>query len=173
MVFEDSPFAPATVWSYAVYKPNKATGMAVWESSHRRFLAGEHPQTIAMTPENGRPIQVATVVNHILQGLELGRPVPLKALASVVPAPTEAEWNEFCRAEELMSMNVTGNPDTSGKNGGKFLMTDFLRPIIGDSIIDTPFRERSFQDNTKFSKWCELLKWYMSLKRSGYEPTFN
>jgi RecQ family ATP-dependent DNA helicase len=173
MVFEELPFTPTEAWNYSVYKPNKATGMAAWESSHRRFLAGEHPQTIAMTPENGRPIQVATVFSHILQALELGRPVPLKALTSIIPAPNEAEWNEFVRAEQVMSMNVTENPDTSGRNGGKFLMTDFLRPIIGDAIVDTPLKERTIEENRKFSKWLELLKWYISLKRAGYKPTFE
>ena len=29
-----------------------------WEVSYNRFLAGEHPQAIAMLQESGKPIQV-------------------------------------------------------------------------------------------------------------------
>jgi ATP-dependent DNA helicase RecQ/Werner syndrome ATP-dependent helicase len=173
IVFDEAPFTPAKAWEYSSYKPKKSTGMATWESSHRRFLAGEHPQAIAMTPENGRPVQVATVIYHILQGLELGYPVPLKKLAAVLPAPTEDEWNELARTEQLTSMSVVGDPDTSGVDGGKFLMTEFLRPIMGDAFLDTPYNLRSSHEKAKFGQWCDALRWYCALKRVGFEPTFE
>lgn len=173
MVFEDTPFAPAKPWEHAVYKPQKKTGLATWESSHQRFLAGEHPQTISMSPDNGRPIQVATVVGHILQGLEQGRAIPLKKLAAVIPAPTKYHWIELEKAEQVTSMSVVGDPNTSGVDGGKFLMTEFLRPIMGDAFVETPYPQRTDEDKAKFGKWCGALTWYMALKRVGYEPKFD
>ena len=173
IVFDDAPFTPAKAWEYSSYKPKKTTGMATWESSHKRFLAGEHPQAIAMSPENGRPVQVATVIGHILQGLELGHPVPLKKLAAVLPAPTEEEWNELARAEQLSSMSVVGDPETSGVDGGKFSMTEFLRPVMGDAFVDAPYSMRSSHEKAKFGKLCEALRWYSALKRVGFEPTFK
>jgi hypothetical protein len=173
MSFDDAPFTPTKAWEYSTYKPMKKTGLASWESSYQRFLAGDHPQTIAMSPANGRPIQVATVVSHILQGLELGRPVPLKRLAAVLPAPTEEEWNLLVRTEHLTSMSVVGDPLISGLDGGKFLMTEFLRPIMGDNFVATPYNERSNDDKEKFGKWCNALNWYMTLRRIGYQPTFT
>lgn len=173
MLFDDAPFTPTKAWEYSTYKPIKKTGLASWESSYQRFLAGEHPQTIAMSPANGRPIQVATVVSHILQGLELGRPVPLKRLAAVLPAPTEEEWNVLVRSEQLTSMSVVGDPLISGIDGGKFLMTEFLRPVMGDKFVSTPYNERSNDDKEKFGKWCSALNWYMALRRTDYQPTFK
>lgn len=93
MIFPDSGnFQPEKPWEHAVYKPNKKTGLATWESSYQRFLSGEHPQTIAMTPSNGRPIQVDTVMGHILDGLVLGRPVPVGRVAQILTPPTKHEW---------------------------------------------------------------------------------
>jgi RecQ family ATP-dependent DNA helicase len=174
MVFDDTPFQPKQQWEYAVYKSQKKTGLATWESSHQRFLQGEHPASIAMAPANGRPIQIGTVMLHILQGLELGRETPLKKLAQLSTAPPNSvEWDELVRVEALTGMSVVDDPNTSGVDGGKFTMTEFLRPIMGDAFIDTPFNERNDVDKAKFGKWCELLKWYMGLKRVGYEPKFS
>ena len=55
-----SEVQPSSSWQFAVYKPQKKTGLATWESSYVRFSKGESPQTIAMSPANGRPIQVKT-----------------------------------------------------------------------------------------------------------------
>ena len=174
MVFpEGPPFAPEKPWEYAAYKPNKKTGVAVWESSHERFLNGEHPQSIAMSPANGKPIQMNTVVGHILDGLVLGRPVPLNRLAQFLPPPTKSEWQELKEAEATTGMSVVGDPNTSGLGGSKFTLTEFLRPIMGDSFVDTPFTERTVEDKAKFGHWCDMMKWYMALRRVGYEPTFS
>lgn len=164
MVFDTEVFKPQSSWEYAVYKPMKKTGMASWESSHQRFMNGEHPQTIAISPANGRPIQINTVVGHILDGLTHGRAVSLRRLAEVSTPPNKEQWEELHRAEIDTGMDVTRDPSTSGKNGDKFTMTEFLRPIMGE--------ERNERDKAKFSEWCGLLSWYMALRRAGYTPRF-
>jgi superfamily II DNA helicase RecQ len=161
-------------WEHAVYKPHKKTGVTVWEASYNRFLEGESPQTIAMSPENGKqPIQVRTVVGHILDAIVQGKRVDLRRLVEFVPAPTQSEWDKLREAEVTTGMDVTGDPNCSGKNGEKFTLTEFLRPIIGDSFVDMPYTERSNADKETFGMWCDLLKWYMALRRAGYEPTFD
>jgi hypothetical protein len=173
MMFPEAPFAPKKAWEYAVYKPIKKYGIAVWESSHQRFLDGEHPQAIAMSPANGRPIQMNTVVGHILDGLAQGRPVPLSRLAQFLPAPTKSEWEHLSQAEVTTGMSVVGDPETCGLDGSKFTMTEFLRPIMGDAFFDTPYADRTDEDKVKFGQWCEKLKWYMALRRVGYEANFS
>lgn len=174
MVFPaGAPFVPHAPWEFAVYKPMKKTGKASWESSHERFLNGEHPQTIAISPENGKPIQMNTVIGHILDGLVQGRQVPLDRLATFLPPPTKSEWEQLENAEAATGMNVVGDPNTSGPGGSKFTMTEFLRPIMGDAFVDTPFNERAEEDKERFGHWCNAMKWYLALRRVGYEPTFS
>lgn len=97
MVFKPGQTQPASPWAYSVYKPAKKTGKASWESSYDRFVGGEHPQTIAMNPANGRPIQVATVVGHVLEGLVQGRAVDLQRLSQADTPPTKSQWEELVR----------------------------------------------------------------------------
>ena len=174
MIFaSDESYAPPSSWQHAVYKPNKKTGLAVWESSYDRFLNGESPLTIAMSPANGRPIQVNTVIKHIQDGLLHGRPVPLGKLAAVAPPPNREEWQELVRCEELTGLNVEGDPATSGANGEAFRMTDYLAPLMGAAFLAKDFKERTEEERAKFNRWCGLLNWYLTLRRSRYQPTFQ
>jgi superfamily II DNA helicase RecQ len=172
MVIPTTVVQPPTKWAYAVYKVVKKTGLASWESSYLRFMQGESPQAIAMSPINGRPIQVATVVAHVFEGLLHGREVDLMKLSKISTPPNRNQWGELKEAESSMGMDVCGDPTTSGKDGGKFTMTDILRPIMGDAFADTAYEERTDGDKEKFGFWCELLKWYLFLKRAGIDPTF-
>lgn len=160
-------------WKYAVYKPAKKTGMATWEASYLRFLKGESLQTIAMTQGAKKPIQAKTVAFHVMDAIAHGRVVDLNRLAGYVEPPTKEEWEELRAAELSTGMDVCGDPETSGYNGERFTMSEFLRPIVGSLVVDTPYAERSDKDKELFSKWCDLMKWYMTLRRAGYEPTFE
>jgi RecQ family ATP-dependent DNA helicase len=168
-----APINPGGGWKHAAYKPVKKTGLASWESSYNRFAEGESPPTIAMSPANGKPIQVATVVAHVLEAVAHGRAVDLERLANFLPPPSKVEWEQLRKTETSTHMDVTEDPNASGANGEKFTMTEFLRPIMGDEFIDTPFTERSPADKDKFGHWCNRLKWYMALRRVGYEPSFS
>lgn len=161
-------------WEYAVYKPPKKGGLPAWEAAYVRFDKGESPQTIAMTPTGGKkPIQVKTVVGYILDAIVHGRNVDLNRLTTFMTAPTKSEWEQLRAAETATGMNVCGDPEKSGRHGDRFLMTDFLRPIISDRVADTPFKERSEADMELCMKWFDLCKWYLALRRSGYEPAFS
>ena len=173
MKFPHSGPVKATKWEFAVYKPQKKTGKAHWESSFERFQAGESPQTIAMTPANGRPIQVVTVVGHIFDALLHGKPVDLHRLSELSQPPSKNQWIEMEQAEELTGMNAAGDPSSSGVCGDFFSMTDFLRPIMGEAFMGTPREERSEEDKAKFGRWCNLLKWYLPLKRARIDPIFG
>jgi len=167
------PFQPSNSWRFSVYKPNKKTGKASWEFSYDQFVKGKHPQTIAMTQKSGRPIQVATVIGHILEGLAQGRAVDLHKLSAAEPAPTKNEWEELVRCSVETSIDVTADPATSGPGGERFRMIDFLVPIMGNAFALKDFKERTAEESAKFSKWCNCLKWYLVLRRVGYEPSFG
>mmetsp|Transcript_31787 Transcript_31787/g.76977 ORF Transcript_31787/g.76977 Transcript_31787/m.76977 type:complete len:373 (-) Transcript_31787:150-1268(-) len=173
MSFAPGAFCPKNSWAYAVYKPNKKTGKATWELSYDRFVEGQNPQTIAMTQKSGKPIQVATVVGHILEAIVQGRAVDLGRLALVEPPPVRSDWEEMIRCERDTGLDPTGDPATSGPAGERFAMKDFLLPIMGNSFVLKEWKERTPVESAKFTKWCGCLKWYLALRRVGYEPTFG
>ena len=140
----DFILTPEKPWEFAVYKPNKRTGVAAWESSCQRFFQGEHPQTIAMNPINGRPIQVNTVVGHILTGLTHGRSVPLQRLSEVIMPPSRVEWDHLREAELKAGLDVVNNPRLS--------ITELLRPIMGDDFVEQPRESR-----TQVREYCHLF----------------
>lgn len=165
MILLDAIFKPLQPWEHFVYKPVKKTGLACWESSYKRFMSGEHPQTIAMSPANGRPITVATVIFHILDGMVSGRPVDFKRLSNFVSFPDKEQWEIMKGIEVDTNMDVT--------DGGSFKMTDFLVPVMGNMFAAKEYSERTEEENALFSKWCQLLKCYMAMRRIGYIPIFE
>lgn len=174
MVLDSSSLLNITAWKYAVYKPNKKTGVAVWESSYIRFAErGESPETIAMSPENGRkPIQVKTVIGHLLDAILHGRKVDATRLVQYIQPPSQADWNRLVNAEAASEMDAAGDPD-SQPNGDKFSMIAFLRPIVGDELADKHFADRTEEEKELFGYWFDKLKWYLAFRRVGYEPNFS
>mgnify|MGYP003867650937 CR=1 FL=1 len=160
-------------WEYAVCKPIKKTGLASWESSYNRFSQGESPLTIALSPANGRPIQVATVCKHVMQALLYGKGVDLHRLAQFLPPPTSSEWDQLLAAEEETKMDPSKNPNSCTPEGDKFTMTGLLKPIMGDDFFAKSYEERSDEEKAEYGKWCNHLEWYMTLRRIGHTVTFG
>ena len=174
MVMEE--MKPAKPWQFAVYKPNKKTGMAVWEASYVRHVTkGESLQSIAIAQENNKkPIQASTVAGHILDSLLYGKSIHPAPITPFLPAPTKAEWAQLADAELInTNMDVVGDPKTAGIGGDPFRLSDFLRPVVGDSVVDTPAAERSDEQKALLGRWCGLLKWYLTLRRARIEPSFT
>lgn len=173
MIIPNEPYLPNKAWDYFVYKKSKKTGLASWESSYNRFAKGEHPQTIAMSPLSGRPIQINTVIGHIFDGMVSGRAVDLARLSTISTPPTKSEWDELSRMEAETGISVLGDPKTSGKNGEALRLGDFLGPIMGEEFQSKEYSDRTPEEQTEFSRWCVLFKWYSSLIRIGFSPTFE
>jgi RecQ zinc-binding len=158
---------PSKPWQFAVYKKVKKTGMATWEASYQRFVNGESPQAIAMSQPSGKPIQAATVVGHILDALTHGRRIAdASMLGQFCVPPTRPQWERLQEAEAVTKIDVCGNP-------ADFTMTELLRPVVGDSLVDTPFASRSDEQKAELNKWYDALKWYMALRRSDTAPVFQ
>ena len=98
MVFDTNAiFNPEKAWEHFLYQRIKKTNCASWESSYNRFANNEHSQTIPMSPTNGRPIQVNTVLGHIFTGMLSSRPIPfIQQLAAIRRPPNKTEWDTLC-----------------------------------------------------------------------------
>jgi len=164
----DDPFHPSKPWKWAEYKPNRKTSLPAWEISYNRLMAGEHLQTIAMTQPSGKPIQLNTVVSHLLTALTNGRRVPLRKVAEVSPLPTITEWNLLAHCEIETDIDVCDNPKTCGIYGSPFVMKDFLAPILGNAFASKEASERTEAEQEKFTQFIPLLNWYLALRRVGY-----
>lgn len=161
---EEEIFTPTAAWKFAQYKPSKKTGLASWESSYNRYMAGEHPQTIAINPANGRAIQVNTVIGHILDGMLLGKPINLARLSCITGFPNSEEWKILEDAEKVMDLDVT---DDGIKLG------DLLTPIMGEEFFAKEYQDRNDDERGKYSKWCALAKPFFVFRRVGYIPSFG
>ena len=157
-------FQPSKPWVHAVYKPNKKTGKATWEVSYERYIAGEPIEDIAMSQSNGRPILAATVVGHLLEALVQGRGLNLVNIAEVLIPPNKIEWDMLRNCELESNLNPC-EPD--------FKLTDFLIPIMGDEFNLKEKEDRTSEERIKFSKWCNLVKWYSTFRKINYTPTFG
>lgn len=168
MVFpKGQVFSPSQPWPLArIPKARKTGEMASWESSYTRFMKGEQPQSIAITAMGGKPIQVRTVVGHILDALTFGKPVPLDRLAVATSLPSYEDWTT------LQELEASGGPEMDVvKHDVK--ASDILAPVMGVKFMETPYQERQPEDSLKYSAWCENLKVYMAFRRAGYTPSFD
>ena len=162
-------FTPIQPWAYATYKPNKKTGRATWENSYDAFVAGKSINAIAMTGNatTGRALAPSTVVSHVLAALVLGKTVPLKRLFSAVPAeiPTMQQWQQLAEAEKSTGQDPTCDPAQS-----MWKMTEMLRPIVGDDVVDTISAERTEAQKAVLAPWWPRLKMYAALRKAGFTP---
>lgn len=44
---------------------------------------------------------------------------------------------------------------------------------MGKSFVLKDHTERSPEESAKWNKWCGLLKYYLALRRVGYQPYFG
>jgi hypothetical protein len=161
-------------WQFATMKVAKKTGEPSWMSTYLHFVKDKDTlQEIAMSKLKTSPVQVSTVVGHMQQALVLGFPIDLSRLLHNSNAPTKQEWEQLAQATADMGIDVTGNPETSGVDGDKFIMTDALRPIMGEQVCGKHYKERSPEEQDKFSFWFNRLKWFYSIKRVGLVPSFG
>ena len=85
----------------------------------------------------------------IFDGALAGRSINLKKLAQYSKPPTKSEWDSLQKAEIETSLDVTGDPKTSGVNGESLRMTDFLVPIMGNEFAAKDFKERTDEEKEK------------------------
>jgi hypothetical protein len=152
----DEPLQPSKPWKRQANKK--------WKKSYDRFIAGEDPRTIAITQSDGKPIQAATVVSHLLTALTNGHPLALKRVTEVSPLPTVAEWNLLALCESRTKIDVCRNV-----NDSHFPMTEFLVPILGNAFALKKISERTQDEKEKLSKYIKLVTWYIALRRIGYK----
>eukprot|EP00980_Cylindrotheca_fusiformis_P003510 scaffold781_cov132-Cylindrotheca_fusiformis.AAC.29 len=173
MVFPSGLIKPPK-WKFAVLKLGKKNKEPSWMQSYTYFAKGKDTvQEIAMSKLKTSPVQVQTVVGHLQQALELGYPMDLSRLLQNTNAPTKLEWEQLEKAILEMGMDAVGNPETSGVDGGKFVMTDALRPIVGTNICDKSYKERSPEEQELLRFWYCRLNWFCSIKRVGLVPSFG
>jgi len=164
MVIPSTPLQPLRKWKHATYKVAKSGKLPAWENAYNLFMEGQHPQTIAMT-RTPRPIQVATVVGYLFTALEQGRTVPLNRLAPLSAPPTKEEWESFLTSESSSGVDVVEDEKATYK--------DLLVTQMGEEFMEKEFSDRTEVEKELWAYWCGKLKWFITFRRIGYEPSFN
>lgn len=164
MVGLPNKFRAATPWKHADYKEEKA-----WEVSANRFSAGETLAAIALTQgmtKTGKAkaaVLPSTVGGHLLESLLYARhTVDLARLTAEYAAPGSTEWAELRRAEQEQGIDVTAFEVNRSALMSKVCPSN-----------DIPFAERSEEQKAESQRWYQHLAWYTTLRRIGFEPTFQ
>ena len=159
-----------TRWAGAVYKAGKgAKGSGPkWETSWQRFEKGDSVQTIAVTQENGKPVQPATIVAHLLEALTHGRPVSLRRLAvsGCTAPPTQLEWEHLLKAEKATALDLT---DPNAQARVLVQAMGAYNPRVAE-LNQRPAESLSAADKAMQSGLYEKARWYMALRRASWEP---
>ena len=155
-------YTPPHPWQLANYSTNRNGSKKSWEVSYDRFRAGEAPDFIAVSQKDGKALQEATIVAHVLQALEMGKPVDLERLAaaSAGTPPTTQEWAELEEAAASTGVDPVTNDkiDTRG----------LLGYILPAATIE--YKDRTEDEARAYGKWNRLARWWLSLRRIGYRP---
>jgi len=161
------PFTPPRAWPLAKPLPPAGKKAPPWEESWKRLSRGESPEVIAMQQPSGKPIATSTVIGHGATALTYGRPVDIQRLASFAASgggvgglPTMRDWDRLRDAEVSLQLDVT----LDEKAGATQLLADFLPAAA------TAFDQRTEADKASLAPWWDKVKWYMALRRAGYEP---
>ena len=79
----------------------------------------------------------------------------------------------LCKCEDVTAIDVTGDPSTSGADGGAFRMTDLLLPVMGNEFAAKDYKDRTEEEKATFGRWCGALNWFLALRRANYTPSFE
>ena len=167
---------PTAPWTYALYKPRKKKGAPdqppLWEVSYNRFTKkNEDPNSIALTQESGRALQVTTVIGHLLEALCQGMPVDLKRVVHTVGVqffPTYTEWQSLETAVVNTGQNPVGDP-------ASFSMKEVLRDsnILGAEQVDKDRELKTDTDKEVEKGWYDKIRALIALKRVGVTPEWE
>jgi len=145
-----------------------------WEVSYDRFTGGEAAASIATNQASGKPIQVATVVRHLLTALVHGRSVDLRRLhdqgraALPVPcgAPSAATYD---RLESALAACADEVDVFADKYSSHALAVAYGGPVAAVALVD--WTERSDDQKMVYQRWNNDRGWWEALKRAGYDPS--
>jgi len=155
-------FQPRKAWSFAVYKSRKASGGGFlkpsWELSYDRFTAGEHIEAIALTqPNAAKPIQPATVFNHLMEALTHGRTVDVdRALDSLPPDHrlTKDDCAFFAERQSTRGFDV--------RETENYVAKDFASGFVDETI-----GEKSLEDRAREAAAYTKIRTWVALRRAG------
>ena len=166
MVMPAGTYQPKARWALA--NPPAGKKPPNWEASWKRFGGGESLEKIALTQENGKPIQPSTVLNHLMSALLQGRPMELQRLAQQAAAaqcspPSQEEWDMLTSAEAAAVVDVA--------KVEKVAQTDLLKAFLPEA--EKPYAERTEVEKEKLAAWYPKCTWFMAMRRVGLTPSFE
>jgi len=159
LVLPEGKFVPPEKYAHAVYKLGAKGKPPAWEVSWKRFMAGEHPESIAMKQESMKPILVNTVVGHLLTALLYKRPLELRRVAEVQSPPSRNAWERV----EAAAVATAQDP-----RAAQFTCKDVQRHILGASV-DVEYASKAPAQIDEERHWMNIIRWYQHLIAGGFK----
>jgi hypothetical protein len=148
-----------TRWGLFVHRPKNK-----WEASVNRFHAGEPHEAIAMK-QDARPLAPATIMGHLMQGVEAGMEVDLNRLARECesagrPAPDVSLWR---RLEEACAVSGVDVITTE-----KLVMKSIVNYLV-EHDSEKLAAEKTMAEKALEADMYNALRWYVSITRAQIE----
>ena len=132
-----------------------------WQLSYERYRKGMSLSVIAASSQ--RPIQVNTVVNHLLYALVDGREINLAKIWKQIPQAEwllyQSTWNEIEQCCDFDLHDVSSWCTGTGVANFR-LTTDCANRILENvdrgslkSVMATEYKDRSVLDHERYSRW--------------------
>lgn len=153
-------FTPKRPWRHAVYSTLKNGAKKSWEVSYDRFCQGEGTDVIAVSQPTGRVLQESTIVGHVLQALEMGKPVDLRRLVEAAAScpPTVREWKQLDEAASSTGMDPVADV--------RFDTREVLRTFL--PAAETEWSDRGEEEKQEYNMWAQRVRWWLALLRVGW-----
>jgi superfamily II DNA helicase RecQ len=183
MVLPKGLFQPKPKPIYNPQKPKKKSNkLQNWENTYNMFMSKKNiiPTIIAAT-SGSKPVQVNTIIKHLLIALVTGKPVDLERLYNGLPKEdiilNKTIWDEI---EKINEWGDLSSPDiwekgTGLKNFNFSYKMDMLKVVNNSeisSILESEYKDRSVAEQQKYSMWRNAIERWSLLKRAKVPIAF-
>eukprot|EP00041_Stephanoeca_diplocostata_P029522 m.874384 g.874384 ORF g.874384 m.874384 type:complete len:929 (-) comp23574_c0_seq5:426-3212(-) len=150
-----------------------ATSSVAFEKSAARFQQGENIHAIAANPgvtKAGKakaPVQVSTILSHLLRAAEMGIPIDLARLKANLEGnstdlpPTQREWDQILSAVDESGVDVL-DPTAPTKV--------LLEKVFPAGL--KPKEEKTVEEDVMTKTWYAKIRWFCALRRLEYPIQF-
>merc|ERR1712087_9765 len=117
-------------------------------------------------PKGKAPIQVSTVLSHVLTALSHGMPVDLQRAFTdaEISIPEETEWQKIEEAAAERNCNVDA-PEYKAK--------EVLCGILGPENVNREPTDKSEADKALEARWYSKIRIWEALKKVRFQASFS
>ena len=183
MILPEGTFQPKPQPIYTPVKPKKKSNkLHSWEKTYNVFMTNKSssPIVIAATVST-KPVQVNTIIKHLLMAMVSGKPLDLSRLYKSLPSNeiilNKVIWDKIEKNNKWCDLSLPDLWDQgTGVKNFNFSYKMTLMKGINDidliSVLKTPYYDRSEEEKNTYTMWGNAIDRWSLLKRAGVPVSF-